>query len=79
MHRLSALLLATGLLSSALGCYHVHGVCDCIQPPSRCLPITAPAPTAIVPSQHVTMPPAAVEGAPVAEPAELPKLPADDK
>lgn len=72
MCRLSAILMALGLLSAAVGCEHwkgehVHGVCDCDQ-----MPTTYGTP-------YVSGPGAAVRIEPVAKPEPVKLMPKPDK
>jgi hypothetical protein len=57
MRRLFVLLAGVGLVSTAAGCYHVGGKCDCAPPVQPCciyglyppafgMPVIPPAPTA---------------------------------
>ena len=73
MRRLFFASAGVALLGLALGCKHMHGVCDCDAGDDPCCYYTAPTPVAA----HGAPPPAAMSAAPAAQPA--PTAPSREK
>jgi len=73
MRRLYPLLAAAGVLGLALGCHHVHGVCDC----DMRSPITTGVP--LSPYQMTPVPPPPLAVRPVEQLKELPMPKEKDK